>query len=109
MTKLGEWDGPHFYWRDRSSDMRTAYAYMRGRMTAAEFVEGLRQLAPDVSLEQIGITFGTAKWSRPATAEELADRAVHNARNQEKTEEWERAIYVQLKAKFAALDGEQRG
>ena len=98
--KTTEWDGPRFYWKSQDSDLRTGYAHMRGRMSAATFVEMLAAIAPGVPLDKIGITFGTAKWTRPATAEELAEREEWRAKADLKAQEWERQTYERLKAKY---------
>lgn len=91
---------PEWYWASKDNDLRNAYLRMEGRASLADFLAHLQQVASDVPYEEFGINFGTVTWSRPATEEELAERATRLDAARVRHEEWEQKMLVQLMDKY---------
>jgi hypothetical protein len=97
----------HYSWTSNRVDARrTAYLPMEGRMSLAELVEHLAELAPGVPPEDIGVNWATVTWERDATPEERAEREARATEHRRRTEEWERAKLVELTAKYGQPDNE---
>lgn len=66
--------------------------------TAADLVDWIMQRG--LGMSAVTITQCHLKYRTPATEEELARRAEFHAAARRRTDEWERAAYQRLKAKF---------
>ena len=87
-------------WQSDDNDIRTAYMAVDGRMSIAELIEHMKNVAPGVDIADIHVNWATVVWSRPATKEELTIRRQAQARWEARHEAWERETYARLKAKY---------
>jgi hypothetical protein len=87
-------------WQSKDNDLRNGYMAMDGRTSITELIEYLREVAPGVDLADFQINWATVVWSRPATAEELAQRRQAEERWEARHEEWERKTYARLVEKY---------
>lgn len=97
MSKLRE---IRWTWASKDSNVRNGYLAMDGRMTLAELIERMTEVAPGVPLEEININWATVVWSRPATPEEEAERAEQRRRHDQRREAWELETLDRLLAKY---------
>jgi hypothetical protein len=81
-------------------DLRNGYMAVDGRVTIAELIEHMRQVAPGVSLDEINVNWATVVWSRPGTDEEIADRRQAEALWEARHEKWERETLARLTEKY---------
>lgn len=95
------WRDTHWSWESKDGNDRVGYQGLDGRVSIAELIEHMREVAPHASLDEIMLNYATVKWTQPATAEELAERDGWKRRQRERTEEWERTTYARLKEKYA--------
>lgn len=87
-------------WQSRDTDIRVAYMSVDGRMSIAQLIEHLREVAPGVDIADIWINWSTVRWSRWANAEELAERQEAIDRSNARHEVWEREMWQKLQAKY---------
>jgi hypothetical protein len=91
-------------WASRDSDIRTGYLAVDGRITIKELLTLMDELAPGVEIADIAVNWATVVWSRPATDEELAERARHDARAAARHAAWEREALARLYARYGPPD-----
>lgn len=84
----------------RESAVELCYMGMDGRLSVADLIGHLAQVAPGVPLEEVGINFGTVTWVDDATDEEKRQRAAWRAESAARRAKWERETYERLKAQF---------
>lgn len=87
-------------WQSGDTDVRVGYVAVDGRITIAELIVRMQELAPDVSLEDIEVNFATVTWTRPANAEELVARRASVDRQRARHEKWERETLARLTKKY---------
>lgn len=97
---VGEFKEASWAWKSKDSDVRVGYMGMSGRVSVADLIEHLRKITPDVLISDILLNYATVKWERPATPEELAERAARYAESDRKREEWERTALARLLEKY---------
>lgn len=97
---MGEFEPVRWSWRSRDSDMRSGYLNMTGKVTLADLIAHLREIAPDVTPDQLHLNFATASWVRPATEEEMRDRQQLQLRREAAQEKWEREMLTRLLRKY---------
>lgn len=106
---MGEFRDIRWSWESKDGDTRVGYMSMDGRISIAELITHMQQVAPGVGVEDIDVNWATVKWTRPATAEELAERAAWKERQAVRTEEWERATLKRLIEKYGRFGGRTTG
>jgi hypothetical protein len=87
-------------WQSNDNDLRNGYMAVDGRVSIAELIEHMRQVAPGVALGDIEVNWATVVWARRATAEELAQRKQAQDHWEARHEEWERKTLATLTAKY---------
>jgi hypothetical protein len=97
---MGEPREIRWSWASKENDLRTGYMAVDGRMSIAELIEHMREVAPGVALGDIQINWATCVWSRDATPEEVAQRREAERRWEARHEAWERETYARLLKKF---------
>lgn len=86
-------------WKSNDSDVQKATMRVLKNPTLADLIEHLSEVAPGVAWGDIRVSGGVV-WEREADAETKAQRAQRRAENHARTQEYERATYLRLKAKF---------
>lgn len=71
-------------------------------MSIMDLIAIMAEIAPGIALSEIQLSSVFVTWERPATPEELAERHVALAKQQEKTERWERATLARLIEKYGS-------
>lgn len=87
-------------WQSKDNDLRNGYMAVDGRMSIAELVEHMRNIAPGVDPADIQVNWATVVWARPATNEEMAQRKQAIDRWEARHEAWERETLARLTAKY---------
>lgn len=99
---MGEFRNPRWGWESKDTAVRSGYMAVDGRVSLAELVAHMHQIAPYASLDDIQVNFATVKWTRPGTADEVAEREEQHRRWQERLEKWERETLARLTQKYGA-------
>lgn len=86
-------------WESQNTDVRVGYMAVDGRMSITDLIAYMETVAPGVALDDIDVNWATVKWTRPADAEELAQRKRVTDRHQARHEAWERETLTRLKKK----------
>lgn len=94
---------PYWTWASKDTDVCVAYMRMDGRISIADLLTHLAEVAPGLPPEELMLNCATVKWERPATADELAERAAWAAKAQARHEAWERRMVVELSAKYGLI------
>lgn len=94
---------PYWTWQSKSNDLCTVHMRMEGRASVADLLAHMAEVAPGVPPEDLMLDFATVTWSRPATAEELAERAAWAAKAQERHAAWERRMVAELSEKYGLV------
>ena len=81
-------------------DHSSCYLSANGKVSLAELIIHLREVAPGKTPEEININFATVTWVDAPTAEEKAARAAAIEAHAVRHARWERETYERLKAKF---------
>lgn len=89
-------------WQSRDTDVRVGYMAMDGRVSIAELIAHMETVAPGVGIDDIQVNWATVTWTRPANAEELAERKAWADRAQSRHEAWERETFARLMKKYGA-------
>jgi hypothetical protein len=97
---MGEPREIRWSWESKDNDTRVGYMAMEGRMSIAELIEHMRDVAPGVDPADVRVNWATVVWSRPATGEELAQRRRAQERHDARHEEWERKTLARLTEKY---------
>lgn len=97
---MGELRKIRWTWQSRDNDLRVAYMAVDGRISIADLIDRMTELAPGVDMADVHINWATVVWTRPATADELTCREEANRRDNERHEQWERQTYDRLKKKY---------
>lgn len=97
---MGELREIRWTWQSKDSNMRNGYLAMDGRMTVAELIEKMAEIAPGVGLDEMQINWATVVWSRPATPEEEAERAEQRRKHDQRHEAWEIETLEKLLTKY---------
>lgn len=87
-------------WQSKDNDLRNGYMAVDGRVSIADLIAHMAEVAPGVDLADIAVNWATVVWSRPATADELAERAEALRRHDERHEAWEREALARLFRKY---------
>jgi hypothetical protein len=87
-------------WQSSDNDLRNGYVAVDGRISIAELIAYMADVAPGVDLADIEVNWATVVWARPATAEEIAQRKQAQDRWEARHEEWERKTLATLTAKY---------
>jgi hypothetical protein len=99
VSELGD---VRWSWESRDNNTRVGYVGVKGRISIAELIARMQEIAPGVGLDDIDVNFATVKWTRPANAEELAERQAWDDRQRERQEKWERETLARLTAKYGS-------
>lgn len=99
------YDEIRWSWQSRDTDLRVGYLSMRGRVSMADLIAHMSEIAPGVSLDDIDVNFGTVTWTRPANADELSRRAEQIEAQRVRQERWERETLARLTEKYTARAG----
>jgi hypothetical protein len=99
-TEAGKPRDIRWSWASNDNDLRTGYMAVDGRMSIAELIEHMQQVAPGVDLADIRCNWATVTWSRPATAGEIAERKQAQAAWEARHEKWERDMLAELTLKY---------
>lgn len=91
---------PRWAWQSAGVSDRVAYMAMDGRISIAELIEKMKEIAPGVPLDQIEVNWATVRWSRPPNAEEIAERVAAGEANRVRQDEWERKTLARLLEKY---------
>lgn len=102
---MGEFLPVRWTWQSNDNDLRTGYLTMKGRISIADLIAHMREIAPGVALEDISVNWATATWSRPADADELEQRRAARERHDKRHEEWERQTLARLIKKYGRWGG----
>ena len=89
-------------WASRDSNLRTGYMAVDGRVSIADLIAHMAEVAPGVDLADIAVNWATVVWHRQATAEEIADRRQAEERWEARHESCERKTLARLTAKYGA-------
>lgn len=108
MMAVGEFRDVRWSWQSNDNDLRTGYLAMEGRISVEDLIAQMRQIAPGVALTDLHLNWATVTWSRPADAEELAQRRQHQEQWEKRHEQWERKTLAQLIAKYGAPEPQKR-
>ena len=87
-------------WQSSSNDLRSGYMAVDGRMSIADLIAHMATVAPGVAPADIHINWSTVTWTRPANADELAQRRAAIADHDARHEAWERETFARLLAKY---------
>lgn len=88
-------------WVSDTSDMRTCYLGMTGRVSVRKLLDHIKSAAhASVDINNVMLNFATATWKEPSTGAEREERQQQLQARKERTEEWERKTYERLKEKF---------
>lgn len=98
---MGELREIRWTWQSKDNDARVAYMAVDGRISVADLVERMAELAPGVDMADVQINWATVVWTRSATADELAVREEANKRAAQRHEKWERETFERLRKKYA--------
>lgn len=90
-------------WKSRDSDIQKGTMRILKNPTVADLIDHLDHVAPGVPWGDIRVSGGVV-WEREADAETKAERVAWRAKTGVRAEEWERATYLRLKAKFEGED-----
>jgi hypothetical protein len=97
---VGDFRDIRWTWDSADTDVRNGCLAMDGRVSVADLIAFMADVAPGVDLEDVQVNCATVRWSRRATQDELEDRrrvmAAHAARH----EQWERETLVRLIEKY---------
>jgi hypothetical protein len=99
---MGEPRDIRWTWQSKDNDLRNGYMAVDGRISLRELIDHMREVAPGVDLADMEVNWATVVWSRPANAEELAQRKQANDRSQARHEAWERETFARLSAKYGS-------
>lgn len=102
---MGEARNLRWTWQSKDSDLRNGYLAMDGRVSLADLNAWMQNYAPGVAPEEIMVNWATVVWSRPATNQELAERAEQRAAWDKRHEAWERETLAKLTAKYGGTSG----
>jgi hypothetical protein len=101
QRKEGFIDKPYWSWESKDNDIRTGRAGIQnGRVSVSELLLWIAENASNLPLEEVYLSGGMVIWQREANVVEIAERAVHIKKSEERHAEWERTTYDRLKAKF---------
>jgi hypothetical protein len=92
-------------WQSNDNDLRRGYMSVDGRVSIADLIAHMAEVAPGVDLADIEANWATVVWTRQATADELAARAEATRRNEERREAWERETLARLIKKYGRWGG----
>lgn len=87
-------------WESKDGNTRVGYAAIDGRISIADLIANMQEVAPGAGLDEIQVNFATVKWTRPATVDELAEREKWNESHQIRQEKWERDTLQRLTEKY---------
>lgn len=87
-------------WASKDNDLRNGYMAVDGRLSIADLITHMAEVAPGVDLADIHVNWATVVWSRPATTDEVAERKRAQERWEARHEAWERETLARLTAKY---------
>ncbi len=87
-------------WQSSDNDLRVGYLAVDGRMSITELIEHMATVASGVDPADIYVNWSTVTWTRPANAEELAQRQAAIDSHNRRHEEWERKTLARLLEKY---------
>jgi hypothetical protein len=96
----GQVRGIRWTWATKGSDLRNGYMTMDGRISLAELIQLMGDVAPGSGFGDIHLNWATVTWQRVATPEELEERAEFDRSQAARREAWEHDMYKKLRAKF---------
>jgi hypothetical protein len=98
--KPGRIREPQWTWESNDNDVRVGRVSIDGTVSIAELISHMQKIAPGSNVDDCQINFGTVRWTRPATAEELAEREQDYERQRVRREKWERDTLQRLTEKY---------
>lgn len=97
---MGEPREVRWTWESKDTDVRVGYMAVDGRMSIADLIAHMREIAPHAALEEIQVNWATVVWTRLATGDELAQRRQAHERWEKRHQEWERQTLARLIKKY---------
>lgn len=104
---MGEFREVRWTWQSNDNDLRNGYLAVDGRVSIAELIYHMEQVAPGLTIEDMEINWATVVWSRPATGEELEQRRLAQAQWEARHERWERETLARLTEKYGRAAAER--
>lgn len=102
---MGEPREIRWSWQSMDNDLRVGYMAVDGRVSIADLITHMADVAPGVELADIQVNWATVTWTRPATAEELKVRREALRRHDDRHEKWERETLARLIKKYGRKGG----
>lgn len=106
---MGEVRDVQWSWESRDGDTRVGHASVNGRVSVTDLVSYVQGITPGVGPDEIMVNFATVRWTRPATADELAERQQRNEDQRVRQEKWERETLQRLLGKYGNPGSEGSG
>lgn len=102
---MGEFSAVRWRW---TADGEAIVGDLRvdGRVTLAELIDHLEQVAPGLDPQGIEIHWSSVKWTRPATVEEQEARDAWKRDRDVARERWERETLARLIRKYGSSCGD---
>jgi hypothetical protein len=97
---MGEPREIRWSWQSDTNDLRNGYMAVDGRISIADLIARMQEVAPGVDLADINVNWATVVWARPATDQELEARAEGRRRHMVRQEKWERETLARLLNKY---------
>lgn len=92
---------PFWHWESKNNDIRLGQSRVGTTVTVADLLAHVQEIAPGVGLDDVKLisNYASLRWSRPATAEELAERAQRLADAEAKHADYARRFLADLARK----------
>lgn len=106
---MGEPREVRWTWESSDTDVRVGYMAVDGRMSIADLIAHMQEIAPDAALDDIQVNWATVVWTRLATSDELAQRRQAHERWEKRHEAWDRETLARLTKKYGGHTARDTG